>query len=559
MKYLKISVYELAAFLIILFGILLRLVLIGMNWPITNSDEDTIGIMARHIAYRGEHPTFFYGQNYMGSLEAYLGAGFFHLFGSSVFSLRLGLILLFALFLLSTYLLASLLYSKPVGLLSIGLLSLGSSYVMERQLSAIGGYPETLAFGSLLFLFASWLAITYTPALPLRKQCWRLAVYLLWGLSAGLGLWSDLLIAPFVVCSGLLLLVCCWRELMRVFASITLVIGLVIGAAPLIAYNLHPAPGEDSLTKLLLLAHGGSSHLNYTAAYLMKEIGNTIQVSIPMMTGNPFCPVTELAFLGPSSPHSLPCTLSHAVWGSGYMLLFALAILLTLRGVWHAWRQYRISGNLSEDRQHLARSFARFFLLAAAVLALLLYIFSAAPIDWPGIHARYIIGLLIATPSVVWPLWAGIGNTAQRNKTSGKIRASVCTGILLLIGSMFLIGPILTFSQRVPIAQATDQQYQSLIHHLIQIGATHIYTDYWTCDKIAFMSQEQIICGVIDGNLQPSHNRDTRYYDSVSADPHAAYVYTPDGLMPTLTKKISGGKTTYKHYEFDGYIIYQPT
>ncbi len=48
----------------------------------------------------------------MGVLEAYLAAAVFHIFGASVFTLRLVTILLFALFLTGIYLLASLLYSK---------------------------------------------------------------------------------------------------------------------------------------------------------------------------------------------------------------------------------------------------------------------------------------------------------------------------------------------------------------------------------------------------------------------------------------------------------------
>jgi predicted membrane-bound mannosyltransferase len=84
--------YARGAIAIIVVAVLLRIVFISQSYPVTNSDESTMGLMALHIAYRGEHPTFFYDQNYMGSLEAYLGAAFFHLFGPSTFSLRLGLI-----------------------------------------------------------------------------------------------------------------------------------------------------------------------------------------------------------------------------------------------------------------------------------------------------------------------------------------------------------------------------------------------------------------------------------------------------------------------------------
>ena len=58
-----------------------------------------MALEALHIAYRGEHPVFLYGQNYMGTIEAYLGALLFHIFGVSSFSIRLGLALMFALFL----------------------------------------------------------------------------------------------------------------------------------------------------------------------------------------------------------------------------------------------------------------------------------------------------------------------------------------------------------------------------------------------------------------------------------------------------------------------------
>src|SRR6266568_4507837 len=107
LKYLKIGPYGIAAFVIIIFATSLRLLLIYQGWPQTNSDESTMGLMALHIAYRGEHPIFFYGQGYMGSFEAYFAALLFRLFGTSLFTLRLGLVIIFALFLVSIYLLTS--------------------------------------------------------------------------------------------------------------------------------------------------------------------------------------------------------------------------------------------------------------------------------------------------------------------------------------------------------------------------------------------------------------------------------------------------------------------
>src|SRR6266571_4996355 len=68
------------ALALILFGSAIRLILISQNWPITNSDEATIGLMAMHILAKGEHPIFSYGQNYIGSTEAFTAAVFFRFF-----------------------------------------------------------------------------------------------------------------------------------------------------------------------------------------------------------------------------------------------------------------------------------------------------------------------------------------------------------------------------------------------------------------------------------------------------------------------------------------------
>src|ERR1700730_814774 len=339
MKYpkAKIGIYELSAIGIILLAASLRLALITQRWPLTNSDEGTIGIMALHIAYHGDHPVFYYGQNYMGALEAYLAAGLFHIFGASLFTLRLGLVLMFGLFLTSMYVLTSMVYSKALGLVTLGLLGLGSSYVMARELSSIGGYPETLLFGSLVFLIATWLVLSSHPGSIWRGRSWRLAAYTTWGISAGLGLWSDLLIAPFVLMSSLLIACFCWLELLRGIALLCMFVGFVVGAFPLLYYNLHNASGGNSLKILTQLANSGNSPLVHTWTVIIAELKGTILISIPAITGNPYCPVTEVSFLGPSSPHTVQCQRIRATWGLGYVLLFILALLLTLNALRRAW------------------------------------------------------------------------------------------------------------------------------------------------------------------------------------------------------------------------------
>ncbi len=168
-KYPRLSPEVLGVIIAIALATGIRVAVISLGWQTTNSDEDTMGLMALHIAYRGELPVFFYGQNYMGALEAYIGALLFHLLGPSLFSLRLGLVFLFDLFLLVMYLLARLLYTKRLALATIFLLCFGSTENFTRQIKAVGGALETILFSSLMLLLASWLVLSYSPETPLCR------------------------------------------------------------------------------------------------------------------------------------------------------------------------------------------------------------------------------------------------------------------------------------------------------------------------------------------------------------------------------------------------------
>ena len=568
LKRLSIGTYELYTLGIIVFAACLRILLASQGWPPTNSDEGTMGIMARHIAYNGGHPIFFYGQNYMGALEAYLAAAFFHLFGPSLLTLRLGVILLVTLFLASMYLLTSLLYTKKLALAVLVLLSLGSSSIFMRELYATGGSTQTLLFGSLAFLLASWLSLSCKQDLSRGRRQLRLAGYAAWGLVLGLGLWCDVIVVPFFVMSALLLLLFCRRDL-PTWAPLYLLLGFLIGVSPLLVYNYQAAQGQDSLSVILGLFHGTNVQSPHKLAQLMQGIKEMIQVSLPTATGDPSCPVPALNYVTGAGPQSIQCTIVHTAWGLGYMLLWLLAILLTGRALWklRSRSHVRILHFMSpEEEQAVTRHFARLFLLASAGITLTIYAASSAPLGLPGSHARYLVGLLIVTPAVIWPLWTGaraikvpaVKRTPQPGFTRAQVKVAINRGLLLLIGIAFLTGTIGIFSE-MPTVQAANQQQDLLIHNLLRIDATHIYTDYWSCDRIAFISQEKIICAVLDDNLQPTHNRDYSYYTIVKADPHSAYVF-PLALPQTapIVRKANLSSRNFQRFVFNGYVVYQP-
>ncbi len=552
MKYLKIGIYELYATGIIAFAAGLRVLLLAPGWPPTNSDEGTMAIMALNIAYRGEHPTIFYGQDYMGTLEAHLGAIFFRLAGGpSLFALRLSVVLLVTLFLVSTYALARLLFEKRLALVTLALLSVGSIPLLTRQTIATGGSSQTLLFGSLAFLLATWLSLTYSRK-PVRALLpWRIAGYCCWGLVVGLGLWSDMVVVPFFVAAALLLLLCCWRELLWTWLAILPC--LFVGMLPLISYD--QGQGLNPFGILLGLAHGSNATAPSTLTGIIHNILATVLVSIPTATGNPFCPVQEQPWLGDSSPHTLHCTLVHAIWGGGYLLLLSLALLHALRACWRARTDAAIAHNTA-GREQIVRSTARLLLAGGALLTIVLYTLSSGPVDQPGFHARYLVGLLIATPALIAPLWSAASAHISPISALTRARTYVWRTILVLLWGILLGGTLIAFSE-VPAAQAAQQRRSDLAAHLLKIKANHIYTEYWTCNSLAFASHERIICAVLDSNLQPTHNRAPRYFAIVQADRSAAYVF-PMGSSQLAAFERKMTQASYRRYTFDGYIVYQP-
>ena len=555
----RIGPYEVAALGIIGFTIVLRIVLIASGWPDTDSDEGTMGLEALHIAFRGEHPVFLYGQNYMGMIEAYVGAFLFRLFGVSLFNLRLGMILLFTIFLVALYCLTSLLYNKKLALLTLALLSVGARNVLLPEIRAVGGAVETLLFGTVVMLLASWLALTADEdALP-RKRKWRLAAYGAWGLATGLGLWSHLLVIPFVMLSGLLLLVFCRRDL-RSLAPLFLLIGFVIGAMPLIYYNITSPISQNSLVVALSIHSGAGIDQQVSFA---KQLSGTLYFSLPEATGlNPICTLQELPLFGTANSRTALCSVIQGGWSVGYLALMVIAALMAFVPLWKLWRRQR-SGNRQwniEERQETVIQMARFLLLCAAALTLALFVLSPIAAEKPW-STRYLIGLLIATPAVIWPLWNGLRGRTFRASSQWFYKSGVVlrVGIILLIGGTFLAGTITNFGE-IPNDQQLLQQDSAIIHDLLQRNITHISAGYWVCDRMIFASQEHIICNVVETDLREGLNRYTPYIAIVQADPTAPYVFPlgSDFAQAAAHNPLLNG-SHYRQFVLDGYVVYQPT
>ncbi len=523
-------------------GALVRLGLILSGWPRTDSDEGVMGLMALHIARGRDFPLFFYGQVYMGTLQAYLGALLFPLFGFSLLTLRLGLVLLFILFALVMYALVRLLYGWAFALFTLGLLALGGPDLLKAQLLALGGYPETLLFGALSLLLASWLAISPAGGGDGGLRGRRLAAYAALGVALGLGWWSDPLVLPFLLAAPLPLALFRRGEL-RWRGLGALALGLLVGLAPQIIFILTHL-NDNGPSAVAAFQPQGVATLAQLPGHIFNQVAGTLFISLPNITGAGWVcslPVSSQGlFVGWFGVGSLACAGLRIGWSVGFLALGVFAA----RAAWWAMRA-------AESQREAALQGGRLTLLTGGALALALYI-SSPQAATPAGNARYLIGLLIALPAVVYPLWAAA--VAARGWRRAWRVASLALIALIMAG-----GVAATYAQ-APSARADMAASRALVSDLERLGVRHMYTDYWTCYKTAFLSQERMTCDVLGVGLrQAQDNRYPPYVAEVQADPRAAYVF-PDGSpqAAALERKAADPAWGYTLTQVDGYVIYRP-
>jgi hypothetical protein len=501
-KYVRLGPYGIAATAIISLSVLFRVILVVLHFPETNSDEGKMGIAGMHIAFEGQHPLYHYGQDYLGVLEAYIAAPIFRLFGVSVITLRIGMLILFTLFMISMYWLTCLLYSKRLALVTLFLLSFATTDMLNQQLIAIGGAMESIFFGALMLVLAHLLASTAGA-----RRRWRYFTYFAWGWTAGIALWVHILVLPFVLCSGLLILVFCYRE-WRSLAIPCLLLGLLLGGFLLI-------PGHSSIRHALIMQSGATVLPGLSPAVLanlpLKQFISTLMWGIPLTTWfQPVCSVSNLPYFGPGTSSTLACSLIQGTWGTGYVLLLCSGLFLAGRACWNIWKQQRTHDQVltTDEHREAVRQFGRLMLLFIAVLIIFLYVHSPLSGLKPW-STRYLVGLLVATPAVLWPLWRLTGlekaHLSLRGTTKWLSRMA-----LILVSLVALTCTIWTVTT-VPAAYADEQQQMQLVNDLLKLKLSRVYLEYWTCYRLLFQSQEQILCA------------SPPYPATVGGDP-----YTPD-------------------------------
>jgi hypothetical protein len=537
--------WGMATAVVIALAVIVRVGLVAAGWPGTDSDDATMGLMAKHIIALGERPIFFYGQSYMGSIEAYAAALLFAFLGASEFALKCGLILLYACFMAIMYGFLVQITSHAWALVGEALLALGADEMLYHQLEAYGGYLETLIFGAALLALTCWLIRAQGDAALTRRRYLALTG---WGLAAGLGLWSDVLVVPFVVLTAGALALFCWPTVRR-WGAVLALSCLLLGLSPWIIYLATPAPpaphGLIQNTSALPASPAAGPEPSVIETATNQLLGMTL-ISLPNDTGaTTLCPLIASEAWPQdhwTTPRIQQCIGFRAVWGGSLLCLLALGLILETRGVLRLRRHAR-AGWSAQERANLAQSAGRLLGLAAPAMTIALYTLSSASAFVPWIYSRYLISLSIALPTLLATLWAhakghGKGHGKRNAKeagdpasqprwrltgTRGLARASViCLSAILLVA--LALGTVGTY-RAIDAQQGQNQVRADLVAYLTQHGHTRVYTEFWTCYWVIFQSDERVICGVLNADWSHRPSRYAAYDDAIAAAAPSTYVF----------------------------------
>jgi hypothetical protein len=466
----------LALVAVLLLGVVLRILILSGPLGEVEADESVVGLMALHIQW-GERPVFYWGQPYLGSLEAYLVAGLFSLVGPSNLALKAVPGLAFLGFALLVYFGARHDFGPGPALAAALYLALPPSFLAFWSLKARGGYVELLLLGQALLLLAGWAGRAG------RGLAWKVG---LTGLVGGTVLWTHLLGLVYLVPVGLYLLTRLRRRLFG-WPLLTGLCGLGIGLGPALSYNLD----NDWATLASLSSGGVSSDAFWNNLSAFITIGLPILVGLGQATSSP-----EL--FAADWPHRL----GSRIWVpplvlAGLLLGAALVLPLGRKGWAAALRADQVTrlGGLA-------------LLLLAPLLAS------------EGRFAE-----LVAEPRYALPLYGAVplfaaagGRLARRGPLVGWALLALVLGVNLY--SLRGADPRLNLPTTAAGSNAVNRA--GLLEELERRGLGEVYTDYWLAYPLIFESGERVLASISSGG----YNRFApyAYYVAESAAPGFVFI-----------------------------------
>lgn len=420
----------------VLGGVLMRVPLLGEGK--LNSDEAIVGLMGMEIN-KGHHFAFYWGQTYMGSLEAYTAALLFRLLGVSPWSLKLAPFLWFLAAALFHYLFFRRAWGRGTAAAAVVFLFLSPSVFTLWTLAARGGYMEALALGGA----AMWLSAVIRQR---REPGWGL--YLALGLVSGLGFWTHYFFVYYLLPVALVVVLPALRGRGRWKALGALTAGFLLGASPALAYNLRHGFASAGVVKLAAKTDFGANLFNLRVRQLPTLLGAN----------------------KPTADHPLWPPLSRA-----FLLLWAaLAAWFPVA----AWRRGRRAGAAPAGVR----------LLPGLVILVALGFFLGTGYGAFNTQ-RY---LLPAYPLLALVLAAGLADLAAVRRW-----AAVLAGAFVLVVNLFGTWHYATRTY-LPESREFMARMRQIADFCRERGVKTAWAGHWQCYVLTFLSRQELVVGDIE-------------------------------------------------------------
>jgi hypothetical protein len=515
-----------------------------------NADEAIVALMARHIL-EGDRPVFFYGQWYMGSLDAYLISGIFKMIGFQVWGVRLIQIILYSLTIITTAALGKQLTGKwKVGVLAAWFLAIPNVSTTLYTTASLGGYVEMLLIGNSILLSTIWI-VRDSPTYK------RKLFFIPWfglGFLIGFGLWVFGLTLVYSLPALIYLIWYSTRRapntrLQKLFATGTnpftlkskqfvyqsriwgsVIIGGVFGAYPWWASAQNT--GISSLMRELSgSAIAGVESLNP----LVQILQHTINLGL-------FGTTVMLGLRPPWEIHWLALPLA------------PLVLIIWIGVVIFAVKKTRYDLHLEPGDANYSHTPLLFGVLITVFAGFILSPFGADP------SGRYFLPV-----GVVMALFAAQAVWKWRARWGKYVWLSVAVVFVFHLWGTIQVArnypPGIT-TQFDAITQIDHEYDQELIDFLVAQGETRGFTNYWVAYPLAFHSNEDLIF-IPQLPYHPDlryTNRDNRYepYDRiVNRSNRVAYITSRNPLLDDLIRdRFAEYGVSWKEIRIGDYQVY---
>jgi len=518
-------------------AILLKIFLLAVNSVPFNADEAVVALMARHIT-QGARPTFFYGQAYMGSLDAFLIAFGFRIFGDNVWVVRFVQIILYIATLTSTVWVGKKAFGDlRVGVLGIWLLAIPTVNVTLYTTVTLGGYSEMLLIGNLILLSGFRIA-NKLQGNGAKDKWWD---WMFIGFLIGLGFWAFGLTLVYAFPVGIYIIWVIWKRFcdqknqrcvrgrskwIKLGKIVVLVSGgVLLGAIPWVVYAWR-----NGLIELLNEMRGGAIAGVEGLSWLSQNIQHLINFLLLGLT----------VIMGIRPP-----------WEIRWLALPLIPFVIFF---WIGALVFTVYQVKQRNYLHVDRIVVLLGVGITLIMAFILTPFGADPSGRYFVPLAIIFALIAA--DMILKLETQYGRWAYG--LAGMIILFQLWGTVQLIN----INPPGLTTQFDAVTQIDHTYDEKLINFLLEKGELHGYSNYWVAYPLAFKSGEKIIYVP----RLPYHQdfryteRDDRYdpYDlAVEESEQVAYITTnhPE-LNGFIRKQFTDLGVSWREQQIGDYFIF---